>query len=95
MTWNPGVARPDPSLREPIDHAATVDDRTGVGAIDIIDVSRQHTERTFLQALFSFAGAAALALTVPFVFSLVGLPFALAIRGLLEAIAWMFGIAVL
>jgi len=72
-----------------------IDARAGVGPIDIIGVSRPHAEQTFLQALVSVAGVGAISLTVPFVVLLIGLPFALAIRGLLEAIAWLFGAAIL
>jgi hypothetical protein len=45
-----------------------------------------------LQGLVSLAGAAAIALLVPFVILLVGLPVALTVRGLLEAIGWLFGV---
>ena len=93
-SWNPGVARPNPSVRELVEDAP-IEVRAGAGAIDIIDLSRPHAERTFFQALVSLAGAAAISLTVPFVVLLIGLPFALAIRGLLEAIAWLFGAAIL
>jgi hypothetical protein len=93
-SWNPGVARPDPSVRERVEDAPT-EIRAGAEAIGIIDVSRPHGERTLVQALVSFTGAAAISLTVPFVVLLIGLPFALAIRGLLEAIAWLFGAAIL
>ena len=92
-SWNPGIARLDPSVREPVEDVATLDARTGVGAIGIIDVSRPHAERTFLQALVSVGGAAAISLTVPFVILLIGLPVVLAIRGLLEVITWVLGIA--
>ena len=93
-SWNPGVARPDPSVHETVEDAP-IKVPVGGGAIDIIDVSRPHAERTFLQAVVSFAGAGAISLTVPFVILLIGFPFALAIRGLLEAIAWLFGAAIL
>jgi hypothetical protein len=94
-SWNPGIARPDPSVHEPAEDTPTIEVRAGAGAIDIIDVSRPHVERTFVQALVSLAGASAISLTVPFVVLLIGLPFALAVRGLLEAIAWLFGVAIL
>jgi hypothetical protein len=50
-------------------------------------------ESTFLQALISLAGAAGLALLVPFVILLVGLPVALFFRGLIEVIGWVLGIS--
>jgi hypothetical protein len=93
-SWNPGVARPNPSVRERVEDAR-IAVRRGAGAIDITDVSRPHAEQTFLQVLVSFAGAAAISLTVPLVVLLIGLPVALAIRGLLEAIAWLVAAAIL
>lgn len=49
-------------------------------------------ERTFLQGLASLGGATGIALLVPFAILLAGLPVVLAIRGLLEAVAWLFGL---
>jgi hypothetical protein len=61
----------------------------------IIDVSRRSgAERTFLQGLVSLAGAAGIALLVPFAILLVGLPIALSIRGVLELFGWLFGVNV-
>ena len=51
-------------------------------------------DRTFIDALISLAGAAGIALLVPFVILLIGMPVALAVRGLLEVIGWLFGIIV-
>jgi hypothetical protein len=57
----------------------------------VTDASRPgSSEPTLLQALVSIAGAAGLALLVPLVVVLVGLPVALAGRGLLEVLAWLF-----
>jgi hypothetical protein len=57
----------------------------------VIDVPRPHgSERTLLQALVSLAGAAGIALLVPFAIVVVGLPIALAVRGLLELFLWLF-----
>lgn len=92
-SWNPGIARPDPSVHGHVEDTPPIDAPAGAAPIDIIDVSRPHRERTFLQGLLSFAGAAAISATVPLVVLLIGLPFALAIRGLLEVITWVFGIA--
>ena len=92
-SWNPGVARPVPLVHEAVDDVRTIDARAGADAIGIIDVSRPHAEQTFSQALVSLAGAAAISWTVPLVILLVGLPIALAIRGLLDAITWVLGIA--
>jgi hypothetical protein len=94
-SWNPGVSRPESvaSMRqraprsEPTDASAT---RAGV-----IDVSRPPLgERTVVDGLVSLAGAAGIALLVPFVILLVGMPVALTVRGLLEVIGWLFAIDV-
>ena len=94
-SWNPGLSRPESvaSMRhraprsEPTDASAT---RTGV-----IDVSRPTLgERTVVDALVSLAAAAGIALLVPLVILLIGIPVALAVRGLLEGIGWLFGIDV-
>ena len=97
-SWNPGVTRPEPVA--PLRHRAR-SLRTDRGQYwthargDVIDVSR-HTlgERTFIYALISFAGAVGVALLVPFAILMVGLPVALAVRGLPEAIGWLFGVVV-
>ena len=65
------------------------------GLSDVIDVSwPTRGERTFLQGLVSLAAATGIALAVPFVILLIGLPVALAVRGLLEAIGWFLGVPV-
>jgi hypothetical protein len=43
----------------------------------------------FLKGVTSLAGAAGLALLVPFAILLVGLPIVLLIRGLLESARWL------
>jgi hypothetical protein len=45
---------------------------------------------TLVQSLLSLSGAVGLALLVPFAILLVGLPVALAVRGLLEVVLWLF-----
>ena len=67
----------------------------GSTRVGVIDVSRPTLgERTFIGALTSLAGVAGIALLVPFVILLIGMPVALAVRGLLEAIGWLFGVVV-
>ena len=59
----------------------------------VIEVSRPTLgERTFVDAPVSPAGAAGIALLVPFAILVIGTPVALAVRGLLEGIGWLFGI---
>ena len=61
------------------------------GTTRAIDVTRPYdSERTLLQTLISLAGAAGIALMVPFAILLVGFPIAVAARGLFEVLAWLF-----
>lgn len=93
-SWTLGVSRP-----EPIRRASSVEARAGDGAkgdqrepgrMDILDVSLpRDMGRPFLRALASLAGAAGIALLVPFVILLVGLPVALVVRGIAEAVGWL------
>ena len=98
-SWNPGITRLhfDGDLAH---RASGQTPRTDAGEIvngvsDVIDVSRPgRGGRTFLQGLVSLAGAAGIALAVPFVILLIGLPIALAVRGLLEVVGWVLGVAI-
>ena len=77
-SWTPGVAR-----LKSVAYSGSV--KSGV-----VDVSLpRYEERSFLQGLISLAGAAGIALLVPFAILLIGLPVALAVRGIVEAIAWL------
>src|SRR5690348_2012064 len=77
-SWMPGMARPAPEVTR------------DTGTSDVIDVSRpDDSERTFAQALVSFAGAAGVGLLVPVGILLVGIPVALGVRGLIEAAEWL------
>ena len=61
--------------------------------IDVIDVSRSATDgRTFLKGLMSLAGATGIALLVPFVILLIGMPIALVVGGVVEAASWLTGL---
>lgn len=99
FSWNPGVTRLDldghlayrGSGHTPITRVG----ERGAGLTDVVDVSRPtRGGQTFLQGLASLAGAAGIALAVPFVILLIGLPVALAVRGLLEAVGWVLGVAI-
>jgi len=52
-----------------------------------VDVPRE--KKRFLPGLMSLAGAVGIVLLVPFVILLVGLPIAVVVRGVAEAIAWL------
>jgi hypothetical protein len=93
-SWTLGVSRP-----EPVRGASAVEGRAGEGArpdhrgsprIDILDDPvKCDTGRPFLRAMASLAGAAGIALLFPFGILLVGLPVALVVRGVAEAIGWL------
>jgi hypothetical protein len=91
--WNPGMARPIPvgASRDRANDSRLSAARDEATAPGVIDVSRPHgSERTLIQVLVSFAGAAGIALLVPFAILVVGLPIALVVRGLLEVCVWLF-----
>jgi hypothetical protein len=91
--WNPGMARPIPvgASQDRANDSRLRASRDETTAPGVIDASRPHgSERTLLQALVSVAGAGGIALLVPFAILVVGLPIALAVRGLLEVFAWLF-----
>jgi hypothetical protein len=95
-SWNPGIALVEPRLAmEP--HAegseAFTDTDAASRASDIIDVSQpSRANRRLLRGLVSFAGAAGIALLVPFVILVIGLPIALFVRGVLELLSRLFGV---
>jgi hypothetical protein len=94
--WNPGLARAGPvdTLRDRPQDAwlAVASGETNDGSTPgVIDVSGPYPSgRTPLEMLISLAGAAGVALLVPFAILLAGLPIALAVRGLLEVFPWLF-----
>ena len=89
-SWNPGIIRPHPAV-----DFATAAAPARLHMADGIDVSGSaHGERTFLQALVSLFGAAGLALLFSVAILLIGLPIALVVRGVLEAVGWLFGVNV-
>jgi hypothetical protein len=94
-SWNPGVARPCPpggTAHVASPSQAAADRGSHAFVADVLAVSRSQSERTFLQALISLAGAAGIALLVPFVILLFGAPIVLAIRGIFELIVWILSL---
>jgi hypothetical protein len=90
-SWTLGIARPPPRP-SPAESTGTIvggGTETGHVAEGVIDVSRRQGGRTFLQRLVSLAGGAGIALLVPLAILLVGLPIALAVRAIVEAIGWL------
>jgi hypothetical protein len=66
------------------------------GRDDRVDISHpaSHSpqELTFVAALVSLVGASGIALLIPLVILLIGLPIALAIRGVVEAVSWLIAL---
>ena len=98
-SWNPGITRlhfdGDLAHRASGQIPRTDAGERVNGLSDVVDVSRPtRGGRTFLQGLVSLAGAAGIALAVPFVILLIGMPIALAVRGLLEAVGWVLGFTI-
>jgi hypothetical protein len=70
--------------------ATLEDDRTQAVTKDVVDVSRpDHRHGPFVRGLISLAGAVGIVLLTPFVMLLIGLPVALAVRGIVEAVGWL------
>ena len=76
--WNPGMAQPDADhgdVESPTEPAARQADHG----------------RQFLDAGVTFGAAAGLALLVPFIILIAGLPVVLLVRGVAEVVGWLVG----
>jgi hypothetical protein len=94
-SWNSGIIRPQPAGRLASGSVPAHDEDKGVRMVDVVTVSRPtHGDRSFLRALVTLFGAAGFALLFGVAILLVGLPIVLVVRGVLEAIGWLFGIAI-
>jgi hypothetical protein len=94
-SWNPGIVRPGPVGHLTRGAAPAEDAERTLPMADVVAVPRPaHAARTFLQALVSLFGAAGLALLMGVAILLIGLPIALVVRGVLEAVGWLFGVNV-
>ena len=56
---------------------------------DVVILEGGSTKRSLLQRLMTLTGVMGLALLVPVAILLVGLPVALGVRGIVEAVAWL------
>jgi hypothetical protein len=94
-SWTPGLIRPHPVHGFAAGAVAARDGHERRPMADGVDVSRPGSgERTLLQALVSLFGAVGIALLFGVAILLVGLPVVLVVRGVLEAIGWLFGISI-
>lgn len=94
-SWNPGIVHLAPAAHLTREAAPAEAAERTLPMADVVAVSRRaHADRTFLQALASLFGATALALLMGVAILLIGLPIALVVRALLEAVGWLFGVNV-
>ena len=97
-SWNPGIVRADPVVSG-VDHQTARGDASAehpfesdIGSSTVVFVSQPITsDRSVFQRVISFAGAIGTALLLPLAILLIGLPMAVAVRGLLEFIGWASG----
>ena len=87
--WTSGIAQPAAPRPRTADVPPVTDggDRRDVGDAPLPDAWTP----TLRQILVSLAGVTGIALLVPLVVLLVGMPVALAVRGVLEAAQWLLG----
>ena len=93
-SWTLGITHPLPERQATNAQRVTPDaGRAMPVKADVIDVSRPSTDgRTFIRGLVSLAGAAGIALLVPFVILLIAMPMALAVGGVVGAVSWLMGL---
>jgi hypothetical protein len=92
-SWTPGIVHPEPEQAPNAETVALAAARAVPVKADVIDVSRPATDgRTFLNGLVSLAGAAGIALLVPIVILLIGVPIALAVGGVVGAASSLIGL---
>lgn len=78
--WTPGIARPAPSVAErPAERDVPRPNSNDLHS-DVIDVSRTDSERTFVQAIVSWIGAAGLGLLAGLAIVAVGAALVLGVR---------------
>jgi hypothetical protein len=92
--WTAAITRPAPSAGHSRIAAAVGDvARRTVARPGTLDVSLPHgSRRTAADAIVSLVGAAGLALLVPGVMLLLGLPIVLALRGVLHVVEWVVAV---
>ena len=94
-SWNSGISRPQPAVHLASGSVPAQDANRSLRMVDVVGVSRPtHGVQSFLQALMTLFGAAGFALFFAVAILLVGLPIVLIVRGVLEAIGWLFGITI-
>jgi hypothetical protein len=96
-SWTLGIAHPQPERQATNVETTVAPDapRAALVRDDVIAVSRPSGDgRTFLEGLASLAGAAGLVLLLPFAILLIGIPIAVAARGVAEVASWLLALVV-
>jgi hypothetical protein len=94
-SWTLGITRPRPQapLATRDETAGPDDSRAAVARENAIDVSRPATDEwTFRKGWVSLAAALGIVLLVPVAILLIGMPVALAVRGVVEAASWLLAL---
>ena len=91
-SWTPGMAHVAPETGRTSESDATLA-REQWRAANIVDVSLPAVQRrTLLAGSVSLAAASGVAVLAPFAILLIGLPFALSFRGVVEAANWLLAL---
>ena len=93
-SWNAGVSRPEPAASDATPSGVHPNRPMQVRCAQVSSRRRAQLweKGPSLTPPVSLAGAAGIALLVPFAILVIGTPVALTVRGLLEAIGWLFGV---
>ena len=98
-SWTPGVVRPAPAGRAPVDEVRRETVAPALpfasAAVSAIDIPRPPaSEGTFGESLISLAAACGVVLLVPFAILLIGAPIALLVRGVADAFTSLLGLVI-
>jgi hypothetical protein len=92
-SWTLGITHPQSEHEATKVEVVAPEGRAVPLKVGVIDVSRPAADgRTFPKGLVSLAGAAGIALLVPVVILLIGMPIALAVGGVVEAASWLIAL---
>jgi hypothetical protein len=92
-SWTLGITHPQPEQTTNAEAVAPDAGQAVAAKADLIDIARPAANgRAFLKGVVSLAGASGIALLVPFVILLIGMPIALAVGGVVKAAGWLIGL---
>jgi hypothetical protein len=91
-SWTFGVSRSEAigDVLPPASAGRAAPARGGLAPTSgVVEISLRHQEPSIVHGLVSLVGAVGLALLMPLVILVIGLPVALAVRGIAEAVSWL------